>query len=315
MGRRTRRFWHLRGDTAYYPYAARTQLRARRRRQARVLRLLGVLALALAMLLAVRQTALRGGQPEAPAPVAVAPTATAATAETARVTVRPATVDALAATGQADAEAHEPAAPQPTAAPEETAEVLPRYRALYEQNPDLVGWLTIEGAGIDLPVVQTPGDNEYYLRRGFDRLYATSGTLFADERCDLSLSPTANWLIYGHNMADGSMFGRLGLYADEAFYQENPTFTFDTLYEEGTWQVAAVLRTTLGADELPYYAFFDAAGRADWQEQVDALLGQALYDTGVVPQYGDQLLTLSTCGSHNIRTSERLAVLAVRIEG
>ncbi len=62
-------------------------------------------------------------------------------------------------------------------------EVLPAYRDLYEQNPDLIGWLTIDGTDIDLPVVQTPGNNEYYLRRGFDRLYATGGTLFMDEHC------------------------------------------------------------------------------------------------------------------------------------
>lgn len=315
MGRRSR-FGRLRGSTAYLPYAARTHLRARQRRLAWALRLLGLAALALALVLAVRQGVFRGGQPVPPPAVTAPPPAAspaAATAETARVVVRAATVDALAATGDADEAAHEPAAPQPTAAPAQAAEVLPRYRELYEQNPDLVGWLCIEGAGIDLPVVQT-GDNETYLRRGFDRLYAASGTLFADARCRLGQAPTANWLVYGHNMADGSMFGRLALYEDEAFWREHPTFTFDTLYETGTWQIAAVLRTTLGADALPYYAFFDADGRADWQEKVDAVLALSLYDTGVVPQYGSQLLTLSTCGSHDLRTDERLAILAVRLD-
>ncbi|MGN0983494.1 MAG: sortase domain-bontaining protein [Gemmiger sp.] len=313
------RFGHLKGDSAYYPYSARTRLRSRQRWAAGVLATLGLLVLAGAGALLVRQTVFRGGQPTPP-PVAVSPTPqpsaapTAPKPESARVTVRSATVDVLAATGQVDAAARAPAEPQPTPLPERTAEVLPRYRDVYEQNPDLVGWLTIEGAGIDLPVVQTPGDNEYYLRRGFDRLYALSGTLFADERCRLGEEYTANILIYGHNMADGSMFGQLDRYADEDFWKENPTFRFDTLYEEGTWLVAAVLRTTLGADALPYYTFFDAEGRADWQQKVDAIMELALFDTGVVPQYGDQLLTLSTCGSLNPSTDKRLAVLALRVE-
>ena len=178
----------------------------------------------------------------------------------------------------------------------------------------MVGWLRVEGTDIDYPVMQTPGDNEYYLRRGFDRLYATAGSLFLDERCRLDDPATANWLIYGHNMADGSMLGELDRYEDPDFYAAHPTFTFDTLTEPGTWQVVAVLRTELGADALPYYTFFDADGRADWQQRVDAMLELALYDTGVLPEYGQQLLTLSTCGTSSIYTDERLAVLAVRVE-
>ena len=115
-------------------------------------------------------------------------------------------------------------------------------------------------------------------------------------------------------MADGSMLGELDRYEDPDFYTAHPTFTFDTLTEPGTWQVVAVLRTELGADALPYYTFFDADGRADWQQRVDAMLELALYDTGVVPEYGQQLLTLSTCGTSSIYTDERLAVLAVRVE-
>ena len=101
--------------------------------------------------------------------------------------------------------------------------------------------------------------------------------------------------------------------AEEDFGREHPTFTFDTLYESGTWQVAAVLRTTLGADPLPYYAFFDAAGREEWQAWMDAILPKAPYETGVVPQYGQQLLTLSTCGDTVPGTDTRLAVVAVRL--
>lgn len=311
MGKRYRR---LQGSPAYYPFAARTGLRARQRRQARWLRMAGVAALAVAGALLLRQTVFRGGQPEAPAPVA---TPFAATGESARVTVQPlaATRDALARTELADVAAHSTPETAATPAPQTAAQVLPRYRALYEQNPDLVGWLSIGGTRIDLPVVQTPGDNEYYLRRGFDRLYATGGTLFLDEACSIDpQSPTANWLIYGHNMADGSMFGELTRYRDESFYAQHPTFTFDTLFECGTWQVVAALDTTLGADELPYYTFFDADTKVEWKKRVEAIQTLALYDTGVEPEYGDQLLTLSTCGDSSPATETRFALLAVRVE-
>ena len=143
---------------------------------------------------------------------------------------------------------------------------------------------------------------------------ADGGTLFLDERCSVSAdAPTANWLIYGHNMHDGSMFGQLVRYRDEDFYKAHPTFTIDTLYEGGTWQVVAAVDTALGADTLPYYTFFDADTKLDWQHRVRAITEKALYDTGVMPEYGAQLLTLSTCGDTHPDTDARFALLAVRI--
>lgn len=307
-----RHYRKLRGNSAYYPFAARTGMRARQRREVKVLRIAGTVLLGAAAVLLLRQTVGRGGQPQAPSPV---PSPVVETAETARgsVTVQPlaATRDALAATLDADSEAH--ATPESAAPATHTQQVLPAYRELYEKNPDMIGWLTIDGTDIDLPVVQTPGDNEYYLRRGFDRLYATGGTLFMDEHCSIDpAAPTANWLIYGHNMADGSMFGQLTRYRSEEFYQAHPTFKFDTIYETATWQVVAALDTTLGADELPYYTFFDADTKLDWEHRVDAITALALYDTGVMPEYGQQLLVLSTCGTTSPAAKTRFALLAVR---
>lgn len=310
----SKRYRRLRGDTAYFPFAARTGLRARQRRHARWLRLSGIAALLLAGVLLLRQTVFRGGQPEPPAPVVMS--SATATPESSRVTVAPlaATRDALAHTEDVDAAGTLTPETAATPAPEAAAAVLPQYRSLYEQNADMIGWLRIEGTDIDLPVVQTPGDNEHYLRRGFDGLYSTGGTLFLDEQCSVEPdNPTANWLIYGHNMADGSMFGELTRYRDKAFWQSHPTFSFDTLYETGTWQVVAALDTTLGADALPYYTFFDADTKLEWQQRVDAILALALYDTGVTPEYGQQLLTLSTCGSTVPGATSRFALLAVRV--
>lgn len=309
-----RHYRKLRGDSAYYPFAARTGLRARQRREARVLRAAGVAVLAVAAVLLLRQTVGRGGQPQAPAEKPPVAMPTASTPETAaHVTVQPvaATRDALAGTLAADSAAH--TTPENAAPAQDPQQVLPAYRELYEENPDLIGWLTIDGTDIDLPVVQTPGDNEYYLRRGFDRRYAVGGTLFLDENCSIDpANPTADWLIYGHNMADGSMFGQLVRYRSEDFYKQHPTFRFDTLYETGTWQVVAALDTTLGADELPYYTFFDADTKLGWEKRVDAITALALYDTGVTPQYGQQLLILSTCGTSSAAAKTRFALLAVR---
>ena len=306
-----RRFPHLRGDSRLYPFAARTALRRRQKHRAWALRLCGAAVLCLAAGLILRDTVFRGGQPEAP--VTTAESTEQPSPTPIAITPRAATVDVLAAESS-DSDVHSSPAPHPSPDAAQAADILPQYQELYAQNPDLAGWLCINGTNINYPVVQA--DNSYYLRRGFDRLYSTAGTLFLDERCRLATpnaAGTANALIYGHNTASGSMFSQLLNYADKAFYTAHPTFQFDTLYEEGTWQVAAVLRTELGADALPYYSFFDASTQEEWQQRVDAILELSLYDTGVVPQYGDQLLTLSTCGVATVTTNSRFAVLAVKI--
>lgn len=307
-----RRFPHLRGDSRLYPFAARTALRRRQKHRAWALRLCGAAVLCLAAGLILRDTVFRGGQPEAP--VTTAESTEPPSPTPIAITPRAATVDVLAAAESADSDVHSSPAPHPSPDAAQAADILPQYQELYAQNPDLAGWLCINDTNINYPVVQA--DNSYYLRRGFDRLYSTAGTLFLDERCRLATpnaAGTANALIYGHNTASGSMFSQLLNYADKAFYTAHPTFQFDTLYEEGTWQVAAVLRTELGADALPYYSFFDASTQEEWQQRVDAILELSLYDTGVVPQYGDQLLTLSTCGVATVTTNSRFAVLAVKI--
>ena len=294
------RYAHLKGSSAYYPFGARTSLRKQQRMRVVLLRLLGLALIVPVALFLVRQIFFNGGQPKPP--IGVTATPETASSGPVSVTVQPATVNA----------------PQNVQTPESTAEtenaILPKYQDLYAQNSDLVGWLTIDAIGVDYPVMQTPGDNEYYLRRGFDKLYSLAGSLFLDENCRITSPSTANWLIYGHNMSDGSMFGQLDKYAEESFYREHPTFEFDTLYEEMQWQIVAVIRTQVGSDDLPYYTFFDASSERDWQAKYQAVMDLALYDTGVIAQYGDQLLTLSTCGTTSSTTDKRLAVIAKRID-
>ena len=67
-------------------------------------------------------------------------------------------------------------------------------------------------------------------------------------------------------------------------------------------------------DYVIAFTVLGAADRAEWQRRVDAILALSLYDTGVAPEYGDELLTLSTCGETSAATDRRFAVLAVRIE-
>ena len=180
--------------------------------------------------------------------------------------------------------------------------ILNIYAPYYEKNQDMLGWLRIDGTDIDYPVVRTPGNNEKYLRLGFDGAYASGGTLFLDENCDPGIDKvTANQMIYGHDMNDGTMFGKLYLYADEEYGKEHSTIRFDTIYETGEYELMAACYSQVYYTTdtcFKYYKFFDAANEEEFNDYVSNVKELAEYDTGVTAEYGDTLLTLSTCSNH-----------------
>lgn len=191
----------------------------------------------------------------------------------------------------------------------DTPPVLAKYEALYNKNRKIVGWLKIDGTNIDYPVMQTV-NNEYYLDHNYDQEYDKNGSLFMDKDCDVA-HPNDNMIIYGHHMKSGKMFGQLNYYAKESFYKEHPSFMFDTIYEEGTYDVMYVFRSKIyNEDEVvfKYYKFLDATSEAEFDSNMNEMAQMSLYDTGIKAKYGDKLITLSTCD--NSESNGRFVVVA-----
>jgi sortase B len=182
-----------------------------------------------------------------------------------------------------------------------------KYAAVYEQNTDFVGWISIDGTSINYPVMQTIDSPNFYLKRGFEKQYSNYGVPYVQENCALGISD--NIVIYGHHMNNGSMFADLCKYESESFYQEHTTIRFDTLSSLGEYEIVAVFKTVAYAESgFKYYHFVDAAGEDDFNAFVGQCKALALYDTGVGAEYGDKLLTLSTC--EYSRTNGRMVVVA-----
>lgn len=192
--------------------------------------------------------------------------------------------------------------------------VQPTSRNLYLENSDMVGWIQIEGTRIDYPVMQTPADPNYYLKHDFEKHYTDYGCPFAQVNCDVQ-APSDNLILYGHNMKDGSMFTDLAKYRSKDFWQVHKTVWFDTAVGGYAYEIFAVIHTTVQADAaeaFPFYRFVDAAAPEDFTAYVSACKARALYDTGISAEYGDKLLTLSTCD--NITDDGRLLVIAKQTE-
>lgn len=187
-----------------------------------------------------------------------------------------------------------------------------RFKKLYEENSDLAAWLSIDGTAIDYPVMQCD-DDEYYLHHDFYGNEDKYGCLYVRGKADINAG--TNFIIYGHNMRDGSMFGDLDLYKQESYYLEHPLISFDTLYDEYTYEIIAVFlsRVYNSDDEVfKYYQFYEADTEEEFDYFYKNIKELSLYDTGVTAEFGDVFLTLSTCAYHV--DDGRFVVVAKRVD-
>lgn len=164
--------------------------------------------------------------------------------------------DLVNAAAQTDA-ATEPAKQIPYS---EEKMLLPELAELYQQNGDLVGWISIADTNINYPVMQSVNEPNFYLKHGFDKEYSDYGCPYVQEDCDVQ-EPSDNLVIYGHHMSNGSMFAHLEKFKNKDFWSEHRMITFNILTDKQEYEIVAVFRTVVytdSPDAFKYYHFVDA---------------------------------------------------------
>ena len=204
--------------------------------------------------------------------------------------------------------------------------MLENIESFVEQNPDTAGWLTVANTNIDNIVLQTT-DNEYYMDKDFNGNRNIAGQIFVDYRCvinDYNDKQSDNIIVYGHNQADGTMFGTLKKYkikkqstGNFSFYQQNPTFKFSNLYEEYTYKIIAIFvievepRHTRDGVIFDYHNYVKFAGERNFDKFKENILKRTAVNTGVDFDENDKFMTLSTCS--NEFEPSRLVVIGRRV--
>jgi sortase B len=188
--------------------------------------------------------------------------------------------------------------------------VYDQYGALFEQNPDMIGWIAIDGTTIDYPVMQTLDRPDYYLKRNFEKQPSDYGVPYAAKDCEID-PQSDNITIFGHHMKSGKMFGALENYKSEGFYREHKIIRFDTRAGFGRYEILAVFK--VNPADFPYHRFISADNEAEFEGYVNRCKALAFYDTGVTAEYGDKLITLSTC--EYTHQGNRLVVVAKKLGG
>ena len=187
-------------------------------------------------------------------------------------------------------------------------------KELQKENSDIVAWIEIEDSKINYPVLQGT-DNEYYMTHTYKKEYSKDGSLFLDKNYDWT-KPSSNLLIYCHNnIGSKEMFVDLMNYEDEEYYNTHKMIRFTTPKEDAEYEIIAVFKSRVyyksETDVFRYYFFIDAENEQEFNEYVQNSKEASLYNIEATAEYGDQLLTLSTCSYHT--EDGRFAVVARKI--
>jgi sortase B len=185
-----------------------------------------------------------------------------------------------------------------------------KYQALLAENNDFIGWIKIEGTNVNYPVMQTVDNPNFYLKHNFEKEYSDYGVPYLDEECFVDL--TNNLVIYGHNMKNGTMFTDLVNYKDKDFWEEHQTINFDTMAEFNEYQIMYAFTFDTNNETFCYndYTNMDEEQFAEFIAECEKRMA---YDTGIRAEFGDEILTLSTC--EYTHENGRFVVVAKKVVG
>ena len=164
------------------------------------------------------------------------------------------------------------------------------FNVLKRTNPDVVGWLKVNGTNINYPFVQS-SDNDYYLTHSFNKSYNGAGWVFLDYRNNGTNNK--NTIIYAHGRSNKTMFGTLKNVLNNGWLNNtnNYVIKISTETENSLWQIFSVYRIPTTSD----YLQTNFNDETEYQNFLDMIKVRSShnFDTNVAST--DNILTLSTC--------------------
>lgn len=213
--------------------------------------------------------------------------------------------------------------------------ILPQYEKLHNANKDFYGWIKIENTKIDYPVMYTPENPNFYVYKNFEGKESELGSIYINGYSNIESAN--NIIIYGHNRADLTMFGYLSCYKEKQFYDTHKYIEFNTIYEEGTYEIIAVCQAFIRKEDLmdpkeenkskiPFkeleedeYLFYNHANlesKEEFEEFIKYIKKSenTYFPINSTAEYGEKLITLCTCTNVKKYQNERLLIIAKKIE-
>ena len=173
-------------------------------------------------------------------------------------------------------------------------------------NEDIIGWIYFENEDISYPILYSADNNEYDRVR-YDLVYAMCGSITLEAANKWDFSDIRN-LIYGHNMRDLSMFGKLKYYKNEGYYQDHQYFQL--IYDGVVYRYQIFSYFEVNETEVSYVRV-NFSENSTYEDLLEKLQSHAMHETGVEVSAEDKTVTLLTCADDK---TKRLLVNAVLVD-
>lgn len=165
------------------------------------------------------------------------------------------------------------------------------FNNLKSINSDTVGWIKVEGTNINYPFVQS-SDNEYYLKRSFDRMSNKKGWVFLDYRNNIE-NLSKNNILYAHGLVNNTMFGEMRSILKKSWYnnKENHMIRISTPTSYQLWQVFSVYTI----EPESYYITTSFVNDEEYGDFLSVLRQRSIHEFDIDLNVSDKILTLSSC--------------------
>lgn len=182
-----------------------------------------------------------------------------------------------------------------------------------EINPDVYAWITIPGTNIDYPVIQSPTNDSYYLRRDIYGQYLISGMIMTEHTYNTTTFEDPVTMIYGHAMTSGIMFGKLqSYYSSQNGLEDYKTIQIDLPDKQLIYEVFAAVPYDTRHILYNYDFSNRRIFRAFFNSIAEIRSFNAYFDSGNFPTVDDKVVILSTCLMGD--STQRFLVMAKRSE-
>ena len=199
---------------------------------------------------------------------------------------------------------------------EDSEKFSSKFKDLIDLNPDIKGWIKIDGTEVDYPVLQSSMDDPiFYLYKNYEKQDDKNGSIFINAYYDLFDEDTQNTVMHGHNMGSGKMFATILKYSDVNFLKDHHIVNFDSIYGNGKWKVFAIIKTNSKEEHGPIFDYYRP--KFDSQESFFELIYdikiRSLINVPVDFSKNDKIISLSTCSPKSELEGFRTVLFARKI--
>lgn len=129
---------------------------------------------------------------------------------------------------QSAAEKGTPSAVPPTDSSGEPLEPNPVNFGYWQGiNPEIYSWINVPGTEVDYPVLQSETNDNFYIDHDFEKNPSFPGAIYS-QFCNHKDYSDRVTVLYGHNMANNSMFASLHYFEDRDFFDSHDEITVHT---------------------------------------------------------------------------------------